>query len=116
MIVVGMYVLTLGMLMILVPNFLLRLFLQPETSEIWIRTTGMFLLFLGYYYIASARAELTHFFQLTVYGRACVIVFFCGFVVFLSASPVLLLFGAVDLGTALWTQYALKKDHAEGIS
>jgi hypothetical protein len=116
MIVVGIYVLILGILMILVPNFLLRMFMQPETSEIWIRTTGMFLLFLGYYYIAAARAELTQFFQFSVYARACVILFFIGFVIFLSASPVLIAFGIVDLGTAIWTQIALLKDRSEGVS
>jgi hypothetical protein len=53
------------------------------------------------------------FFQLTVYGRIAVPVFFLAFVLFLSASPVLLAFGAFDFCGAIWTHYALKKDMAE---
>jgi len=109
----GFYVMTLGTLLFLVPNVLLRLFGQPETSEIWIRAAGMLLFLLGFYYIEASRAEMTKFFQLTVYGRIAVLLFFAGFVVFLSASPVLLAFGVFDCFGAIWTQVALKKDLKE---
>ena len=109
----GVYVMALGALLLLVPNVLLRLFGQPETSEIWIRAAGMLLFLLGFYYIEASRYELTKFFQLSVYGRISVPVFFLTFVLFLSASPILLAFGAFDFCGAIWTQYALKKDMAE---
>jgi hypothetical protein len=109
----GIYVMILGTLLLLVPNVLLRLFRQPETSEIWIRAAGMLLFLLGFYYIEASRSEMVKFFQLTVYGRISVLLFFLGFVFFLSASPILLVFGAFDFCGAIWTQYALKKDMAE---
>jgi hypothetical protein len=31
-------------------------------------------------------------------------------------SPVLIAFGIMDLGTAIWTQIALLKDRSEGVS
>jgi hypothetical protein len=111
--VFGVYVMVLGTLLLFVPNVLLRLFRQPETSEIWIRAAGMLLFLLGFYYIEASRSELTKFFQFTVYGRISVLLFFLAFVLFLSASPILLAFGAFDFCGAIWTQYALKKDMVE---
>src|SRR5574341_1236669 len=70
--VFGLYLAVLGIVLLVVPNFLLGMFFLPSTTEVWIRVAGMLLLFLGFYYTQAARKEMTDFFQWTVYVRPTV--------------------------------------------
>ena len=106
--VFGLYLVALGIVLLVLPNFLLGMFFLPSTTEVWIRVVGMLLLFLALYYIQAARKEMTDFFQWTVYVRATVILFFTAFVVLGFASPPLVLFGVVDLLGAIWTGLELR--------
>lgn len=106
--VFGLYLLVLGIVLLVAPNFLLGMFFLPSTSEVWIRVVGMLVLLLGFYYTQAARKEMTDFFRWTVYVRSTVIVFFTVFVLLGLASPPLILFGAVDLLGAVWTGLALR--------
>ena len=106
--VFGLYLVVLGIILLVAPNFLLGMFFLPSTNEVWIRVVGMLLLFLGFYYYQAARKEMTDFFQWTVYVRPTVIVFFAIFVLLGFASPPLVLFGVVDLLGAIWTGLALR--------
>ena len=106
--VFGLYLLVLSIVLLVGPNFLLGLFFLPPTTEVWIRISGMLVLFLGYYYIQAARHELTDFFRWTVHVRSTVIVFLAAFVLLGFASPTLILFGVVDLLGAIWTALALR--------
>ena len=106
--VFGVYLVVLGLLLLLFPNLLLRVFGVPPTKEIWIRVNGMFVLCLAYYYIQTARHGLTTFIRWTVWGRAVVILFFAAFVLLAGAPRALLLFGLVDLLSAVWTFIALQ--------
>ena len=106
--VFGLYLLVLGIILLVAPNFLLGMFSLPGTTEVWIRVVGMLVLFLGFYYTQAARKEMTDFFRWTVYARTAVIVFFIAFVLLDFASPPLILFGAVDLLGAIWTALALR--------
>ena len=108
--VFGIYVCGLGLMLLLVPNLLLRFSGAPTTDEVWMRVNGMFVLCLSFYYIQAARSELTNFIRWTVWGRGAVIVYFVAFVLLVSAPKALLLFGLVDLLAALWTWLALRKD------
>jgi hypothetical protein len=108
----AMYLYGLGLVLVVAPNVLLRLFGVPVTSEVWIRVAGMLVLFLGFYYSQAARREMKAFFQWTVVVRSSVIVFFAAFVLLGFVSPVLILFGVVDLLGAVWTGLALR---AEGV-
>ncbi|MDQ3801612.1 MAG: hypothetical protein M3384_19490, partial [Acidobacteriota bacterium] len=109
--VFGIYLCGLGLLLLLVPNMLLQLFGVPQTSEVWIRVNGMFVLCLSFYYIQAARGELTNFIRWTILGRGAVVFYFAAFVLLVSSAPkALLLFGLIDLLSALWTWLALKKD------
>ncbi|MCP3921752.1 MAG: hypothetical protein GY714_04125 [Desulfobacterales bacterium] len=103
----SLYLVVLGLFLILVPNILLNLFRYPETSEVWIRVVGMLVILLGFYFFHSAINDLRVFFQATVYARASVPVFFVSFVLLDFAEPVLILFGAIDGLSGLWTQLAL---------
>ena len=106
--VFGLYLVVLGILLLIVPNFLLGMFFLPGTTEVWIRVVGMVLLILGSYYIQMARKEMTDFFQWTVYVRPTTILFFSAFVLLGFASPSLILFGAVDILGAIWNGMALR--------
>ncbi len=106
--VFGLYYLLLGIILVVVPNFLLRLFSIPNTDEVWIHVVGVLVLILSFYAIQSARKEMTEFFKLTVYSRAPVILFFTAFVLLGFTPPVLILFGAIDLLGAIWTAWALR--------
>lgn len=108
----GIYLSGLGLILLLFPNLLLPIFGAPPTGEVWIRINGMFILCLSFYYIQTARYELTSFIRLSVWGRIAVIFFFAAFVLLVSAPKALLLFGLIDLLAGIWTHLALKKDEA----
>jgi hypothetical protein len=110
--VFGIYLCGLGLMLLLVPNLLLQLFGAPATNEVWIRINGMFVLCLSFFYVLAARNELTSFIRWTVPARIAVIIYFAAFILLLSAPKALLLFGLIDLLTAIWTWLALKKDEA----
>jgi hypothetical protein len=106
--VFGLYLLVLGIVLLVVPNFLLGLFSLPSTTEVGIRVAGMLVLFLGIYYTLAGRNEMANFFQWTVYVRSSVILFFIAFVLLDFVKPQLILFGVVDLLGAIWTGFALR--------
>ena len=106
--VFGLYVAVLGIMLIVVPNFLLRTISRTSATEVWIRVVGLLLLYLGFYYTQAARKEMTDFFRWTVYTRSTVIVFFAAFVLLGFANPPLIMFGVVDLLGAIWTGLALR--------
>src|SRR4030042_5906437 len=105
--VFGLYVAVLGIIMIVVPNFLLKIS-RTSTTEVWIRVVGLLLLYLGFYYTQAARKEMTDFFRWTVYTRSTVIVFFAAFVLLGFAKPPMIMFGVIDLLGAIWTGLALR--------
>ena len=111
--VFGLYLFVLGIVLVAAPNFLLGMFFLPDTTEVWVRVTGMLVLFLGFYYAQAARKELTDFFRWTMYPRSSVILFFTAFVLFGIARPPLILFGIADLLGAFWTGLALRPSKTE---
>ena len=75
----------------------------------------MFVLCLSFFYVQAARNELTIFIRWTVWARIAVIIYFAAFVLLVSAPKALLLFGMIDLLSAIWTWLALKKDETRFI-
>ena len=114
--VFGIYLCGLGLILVLVPNLILQVFRVPPTNEVWIRVNGMFVLCLSFYYVQTARNELTSFIRWTVWARVVVIFFFAGFVLLASAPRAFLLFGLIDLLSAMWTWLALRRDEARLMS
>lgn len=104
----GLYLAVLGIIVLVTPNFLLGLFFLPATTEVWIRVVGILVIFLSFYYLMAARAEMAEFFRWTVYSRPTLIIFFTVFVLLGFARPPLILFGIVDLLGAIWTGLALR--------
>ena len=108
----GVYLLGLGVVMLIIPNTPLTIFGLPETHEVWIRVVGMMSLVLGYYFVQSARKELTDFFRSTLLTRSAAIVFFVAFVLAGFAPINLLLLIAVDPVFIIWTALALRSSPA----
>jgi hypothetical protein len=110
--VFGIYLCGLGLILLLVPNLILQVFGAPHTKEVWIRINGMFVLCLSFFYVQAARNELTLFIRWTVWARVAVIFYFAAFVLLVAGPKALLLFGVIDLLSAIWTWFALRKDAA----
>jgi len=106
--VFGIYLLLAGLSFILIPNMVLPLVGLPTTTEIWIRLVGLLTAILGMYFIHSVRYDDRPFYRATLYAR---LIFFTGvtlFVIFKLGSPLLIVFGLVDLAGAAWTWMALR--------
>lgn len=110
--VFGLYLLLEGLILMLIPNFLLELVGITPVTDVWVRVTGFAVFALGYYYLGNARAVLVPFFKLTVHIRILQFFFFLLLVFQQMADPVLMLFAAVELLSGLWTLYALWQEGA----
>jgi len=106
--VFGIYLSLAGLSFIFIPNLVLPLFGFPTTTEVWIRLVGLLTAILGMYFLYSVRHDDRHFFRATVYAR---LIFFTGvtsLAIFKLGSPLLIVFGLVDLAGAAWTWTALR--------
>jgi hypothetical protein len=106
--VFGMYLSIAGLCFIFIPNIVLPLLGFAPTTEVWIRLLGLLTANIGIYFLYSVRHNDHHFYRATLYTR---MIFFSGvifFVIFKLASPLLILFGLVDLAGAAWTWAALR--------
>ena len=104
----GVYLGVLSLVLLVDPNFLLQLFRIEPTTEVWIRVVGMLVLILAILNTQMALQESVPYFWLSVYTRSFVILFFIAFVLLGWVSPMLILFGAVDVVGAGWTWWALR--------
>jgi len=103
----------LGAALIAVPNLLLSLFGIAPTSEVWVRVAGVLVFNLGIYYRFALKNPDKVFIQASIYARMFVLAAFIVFILFGFATPVFLLFGAVDAAGALWTWIALRGEERE---
>lgn len=106
----ALYLFGLGAILVTAPNWFLGLVGFPPTTEVWIRVVGMLVVFLGVYYIVAARANFLPILEISVKVRIAVLLFFAAFVALGFASPVLLVFGVIDVAGALWTWLALRSE------
>jgi hypothetical protein len=104
----GIYLTLLGAILVIAPNLLLGILGLPPANDVWVHVTGALTFLLGFYYIQSARKELTEFMRLTVYARITFLFFCIAFVVFGLSRPGLLGAGLLDLLGAVWTALALR--------
>ena len=108
--VFAVYVLAVGAILVIAPNVLLSLFGIAPTSEVWIHVAGVIASVLSIYIWIAAKHENKPFLEASVYTRAFVFVAFTAFAVLGMTSPMIVLFGVVDLCGGLWTYVALKAD------
>jgi hypothetical protein len=105
----GFYLYVIGIVLLVAPNFLLSTFQIPTTEEVWIRVVGVLVTAIGFYYQQIGSKNIEAMLPLTVVARTFVFLSFAVFVLLKFVSPMLLVFGVVDLLGAVWTWTALKK-------
>ena len=99
-----------GLSFMLIPEMVLPMFGLAAPTEVWIRLVGLLAFILALYFYNAARAGDRRFIQDTLLAR---VIFFTGVTLFVLvrwASPVLILFGLIDLAGATWTWSALRKE------
>jgi hypothetical protein len=111
----GVYIIVVGAAFLLFPNVGLRLMGLKTTTEVWIHIMSWFVIWVGIYYIVSALSESRAFIRATVYGRPTFIVFSSVIVALRMIEPVFLIFGAIDLATAVWTFLVMRSEKKERI-
>ena len=109
MLAFGVYLAIVGAGLAIAPDAMLAIFGRPPAQEPWLRLLGLVSLVLGFYYMGAARAELTPFFRMTLYGRAAGCAGFAAFALAGWAPRFVLLFAALDGAGALWTFMALRR-------
>lgn len=108
--VFAVYLFVLGPVLVFAPNFLLTVFGIPATTEVWIRVVGVIAFMLGVYAWVAATHEFRPFLEASVYTRFVVFIAFSAFAILELGSPVIVLFGLIDLLGGIWTYFALKAD------
>jgi len=110
----AIYLIILGIIFLFVPEIMFLMLAYPTPPDIISRVLGMIFVLLAYYYIRAALDEegMKKFFMWTVHTRGVVIIFLSVFVALQLVSPLMIMFGAIDLAAALWTFWALRKDKA----
>ena len=106
--VFAVYVFAVSTVLVVAPNVLLGIFGIASTSEVWIRVAGVLAFNIGIYAWVGARHR--PFLEASVYTRALVCASFVVFALLGLASPMIVLFGLIDLAGGLWTWFALKAD------
>lgn len=105
--VFALYLFLLGAALIVAPNTLLALFSLAPTAEVWIRVIGVLVVNIGVFSWGAAQREDRHFFTASVLTRCWVFVALTTFAILGLASPMIAIFGVLDLLGGWWTYCAL---------
>lgn len=104
----AVYVVAISTVLVVAPNLLLSIFGIAPTSDVWIRVVGVLAFNIGVYaWIAAGHRP---FLEASVYTRFLVFAAFLAFALLGLASPMIVLFGVIDLAGGLWTWAALRAD------
>ncbi len=101
------YVALTGLQLIFMPNLLLGLIGLPTTDQIWIRILGVIVFILAILYRTIIQIDSAKMVKSTILAR-----FVAAFGIIVLAiwfgQPILILFAAVDIATAVWSWFELK--------
>ncbi len=109
LLVQSIYVLLTGLQLVFIPNMLLGIFGVEETFEVWIKVLGFVVISLSIIYYALHKSGGIEVVTSTVWARLFVGAGFIFLVVSGEAKPAMILFAGVDIATAAWTWFELKK-------
>jgi hypothetical protein len=101
------YLYLVGLVLVCIPNLLLQILQLPTTQEVWLRVAGILTFNIGYYYHRNAGNRA--FLKTTIPTRIIVFMSFTAFAVLKYVSPVIIVFGTVDLLGAVCTWITLRK-------
>ena len=105
----AIYVFITALQLIFVPNMLLGMFGFEPTSEIWIKVLGVVLIAFVLVYFGVILYGNKDLIRISIYSRLIVVVGFGLLVATGQAATPLILFAGIDLATAIWTWFELKK-------
>jgi uncharacterized protein YjeT (DUF2065 family) len=110
----GFWVLGCGLTLAVFPSIMMRIAAITASSDIMLRVFGSVLVYMAiYYFVAGRRKGFEALYKASVYTRFSAPIVVGAFVLILKASPLIVIFTAVDALGALWTAIALKRDQAE---
>jgi hypothetical protein len=104
----GIYLTATGAILVTAPNILLMMLRLPSTNEPWIHVLGVPVMAMGVLHVSSARHELVPFFRSSARIRFAVLAGFIILAVLRIVPAIVIGFGVVDAGAALWTLQTLK--------
>ena len=105
------YMIGMGLVLLFAPNLLLGVFGFAPTNDVWIHILGLFAFCAGLLYFYCGRTNQMGFFRVSVTERIVFFLGIVGIVLFLPASPMLILIGSIDLFGAIWTALALRNSN-----
>ena len=108
--VFGIYFGSMGIILMTVPNLLMRMLTLPATHEVWIRVLGFLITILAYYDIHASLADLTIFVKWSILPRVACIFVLGAFILMGWVAYPLILIGIIDLASAIWTKLVLMKE------
>src|SRR5437870_6834706 len=103
----GVYIVLNAITLMAAPNVMLGTLHQPPTQEPWLRVFGAVIFVLGLYYIQAARQEVVAFFRWTTWGRPLLLALFIVFAVIRMIPRIMLMYGVIDVGGAIWIATAV---------
>ena len=109
LLVQSIYVLLTGLQLVFVPNMLLGIFGFDETSEVWIKVLGLVVISLSFIYYALHKSGNAEVATASMWARFFVGAGFILLVVSGQTKAAMVLFAGVDIATATWTWFELKK-------
>jgi hypothetical protein len=113
----GIYIIVVGIVMLFFPDPIVSIIRLQMPDNLAIRILGMLLIFYGYYYVRAGLKpeEMKAFYSWTTHTRSLAILFLSAFVLAGIAHPIVLIFGLIDLGGAVWTFFALRAEEKKGV-
>lgn len=99
-----------GAALLFQPDFTLQFLGFKTTSEHWILMVALMMMGLGFYYVVLGITEVKQFFVISTIGRTTFFLASSIFIVTGKAPINLLLFGVIDIVTAVWTVMAMHFD------
>lgn len=110
--VFGLYLCATGALLLLAPALVLAPLSLPVPQDVWIRLVGVLALALGFSDLQAAAAGLPQLIRASVWRRAAAGAALLVLVIVAVAPPAVALFAAVDIASAVWTAWALRRPAA----
>ena len=104
------YVLLTGLQLLFIPATLLGIFGFDAPTDVWIKVLGVLVLGLSIIYYLINRSGNKDVVLSTVWFRMFVAAGFLFLVISGEVKSALLLFGSIDVATAVWTWFELKKE------
>ncbi|UJR32310.1 hypothetical protein I4U23_019774 [Adineta vaga] len=116
---VGILLIIQGLLLLLFPHLATKLLfvlpLQTAQAAQYVRSTGLGVAIIGYYYYIAGKYGLIDFFRASIIGRLFALPVIVAMVYFYSIEIQLIIFGLQDLVTAFWSYRCLQAyDNEQG--